>query len=426
MRCLAPVSVLLCALVLGPAPEAAAQSHPGPVDAALERAATDRAGALRELELIAGREPGALLERLEGAGPIGPDGLPAGPHADLLATALAGLPHGSLVALMAVEAPKPLAGRRARLAVLARTRTGAALDLALELVRQAEQPLDLSQALETTATALHRERDDVGDLLAARAANAELTVVEPLVRALAAVDRPATPERLARLLGRHQGLDPYLLGVVGELTARRRDRPDPILQEDVRRALHSEHDATRREAIVAAVRLWDYDACPRLIELLDDAHSGVRENARWGLERLSNLALGSDPLRWRTWHTLNETWWLEEWPDLAAALEFGSHQETVRALREVAGRTFHRIEVARQTARVLDRTDEPALLAYACLALSTLETPTVAEAVLPLLDDPRPGVWQAAHRCLRASTGLELEPDFALWSDVLSAHDAAR
>ncbi|MEO0652370.1 MAG: hypothetical protein AAFZ65_16980 [Planctomycetota bacterium] len=410
---------LALALLLA-GPEARVQDHVQRVAAALELAETDADAAARELELLAGRAPKVLLERLAATPATGPSGLPSGIEAELLARALARLPQPTLVDLLQVDQEHSVAARRARLAVLSESRSREALDLALTLVSNAERPAALTSALQATATALHRRRDDVGELLAARIPRVELELVGPLAEALASVDRDESTVQLAQLVGSVEPLDPFLLGVIASRAARSHAPLPTGAVESARRALESGRDATRREALIAAARLDDYESVPRLIELLDDPHPGVAENARWALEHLSHLHLDGEALRWRTWYELNHRWWLEEWPALEAALLHGNHQETVDALREVAGRSFERVEIARVTARVLDRTNDPSLLAYTCLALGTLRTSGIAPRVAPLLADPRPEVRQAAHRSLRSLTGLDLAPEASLWSDALA------
>jgi HEAT repeat protein len=199
---------------------------------------------------------------------------------------------------------------------------------------------------------------------------------------------------------------------------------DPRVAEAVRAAIDSEEPAARREAVNAAAQLADYEAVGALIRRLEDEHPGVRDNARRALEQLSRLRLGPEVQRWRVWHELNRRWWNADWPALRRELLTGDHETVIEALRSVAGRRYRHHEIAAVVVRVLDRTEEPLLLRYACLTLAALDSRPAAAALVPLLDDPRPTVRESAHECLLRLTELDLPADAELWSARLAPPSA--
>lgn len=382
---------------------------------ALALSETDRAAAARELAALAPVAPQAFVDALLEERDLDRDGLLASPGAALLSRALAGLELQRLEQLFTTETGTDL--RRAGLTTLLHVDGLDALDLAIDLARDPGQGPPMAGALESVATSLHRRSERVGAGLPHRIRAVELPLVEPLIRALVAVEGPRTTERVAELLGHHTACDPLLLSNLTRLVG-----PDPELADErVRRAagplLASPDAEVRREAATAVGRLEDFDAVPDLIDALEDPHGGVVHNAVWALERLSGLRLGAERDRWRVWWTLNQRWWDEQWPGVRASLRVGDLQETTEALRSLGGRRFRRHAIASEVARILGDTDDEHLLIYTCLTLSALDSVAAAPRVARLLADPRQPVRDAALSCLRELTGVELPGDPALWND---------
>jgi hypothetical protein len=386
------------------------------LDRALELGTESRDAALRSLTVIAAKSPHLLVDRLDTQIRRGSDGLAAGNDASLLAEVLSDLSSASLIRLLEPTPDLPVDVRVARMTVLRHGDEQLALDLAVRLAETA----DLSEApvtgLRSVATAIHRNAPSTARGLVRQVRECELTLAEPLARALADVDHPQTMHHLGSLLGAHTELDSFLLSRIAA-SAR------PMTEWSTCAAVIDclEHDSAeiRREAITAVARFETFDAVPRLIELLNDEHAGVRANAHWALKHLSHLELPPDSLRWQTWFEVNDRWYRERWLNLRAILGVGNRQATTDALHEIAGRSYRRNELARGVASVLERSDEAQLLVYATLTLSSLRSVTSARAALPLLEDPRASVRDTAHACLQQLTGLSLPPDPALWSEQL-------
>jgi hypothetical protein len=176
--------------------------------------------------------------------------------------------------------------------------------------------------------------------------------------------------------------------------------------------LDSADAACVQSASAALARARVEAAVPRWIELLEHASRGIRERARRSLEEVTGLALGPTRARWEAWHVAECAWLEEKAPALLAELESEDEALVLAAVRALAGRRFHRDELAQAVEPLLLHPAADVRL-YACRALEALGSPCAVLPLLGALSDEEEAVARAAASALRALTGLDLALDLA-------------
>lgn len=99
-------------------------------------------------------------------------------------------------------------------------------------------------------------------------------------------------------------------------------------------------------------------AVPRLVELMAAESSGLRRDAHWSLQQITDLGLQPRTEDWRVWLEREEHWWNERLAPTLAALEAEDPLVQQRALRELGERHWRRDELRPALEEFLTRADE--------------------------------------------------------------------
>jgi len=264
----------------------------------------------------------------------------------------------------------------------------------------------LGETLETTLSAVIERDSTAAHRLLAEIPLTSRSLWTYLVSALACSDDPAATGALARLLNVDDELDSIVLCTMGS------EGPDRPIEVQIRWAaacrwhLESIHEVNLREAAFALGRLLDTESVPALLELLEHDDPAVRRAAEHALGEISGLHMEADPATWRSLVREEQTWWLEDYPEVREVLERGAPR-TAQALSDISQIRFRRHDVARDLAALVEAgAPNPALL---CETLGMLGSPHAIPALQAVLLDPDPQVQSAARRALAALAPSENE-----------------
>lgn len=220
---------------------------------------------------------------------------------------------------------------------------------------------------------------------------------------LGAVGDSRTPEAVARLGEWLTVSSEDTRGTVAALSHAARGMQGPFderARAAVRALLDRPGRAGYREAILCAGWLEDDEATEALLDLLRSAHQGLAKDARWSLERITGVQLGSDALAWRRWLSEERDWRLEVLPTALDDLLADDSSTQARALNEIARHRFPRHELAQRLAGRLGALDGDRFVG-ACAALGELRSGTASEALRHVSEQDRPEREQlAAHAAL--------------------------
>lgn len=237
-----------------------------------------------------------------------------------------------------------------------------------------------------------------------------------LVKAVGATRSARGIEPLADLLGEDPRLDVVLLTQIARLGPSARPPIDVAILRNVREYLWSDDEQLVREAAHVTGVLDDFEAMQRLVELVRDPRTPIRESAHWALRRMTGLALRADARLWRSWYAAESSWYRERAPGLVESLRHETAGEVVKALSELARHRLHRHRLAVEIEAVL-RHERAHVRRLGCIALRQLGSPVAVPALVERLLDPDESVILAAGNALRSLTGLELPPSFDAWQD---------
>lgn len=294
--------------------------------------------------------------------------------------------------------------RRALLVVLERVGTVSDLKMATAAAQAGAETRSLAPAVEALVTRFLRDDSRGTELVRRWILLAPEELAEALVRGASRSLCPEALAALAELLGFRPFLDGVLLPEIGFLAAR---APKPIAPEIVSAvadALDEEDSANLREAALVMGRMEDFEAMPRLIELLDHTQRGVRAGARVALESLTGLRFGAGSARWLSWHLAESRWLERHGARLGSQLRAPSVEDVVKALGELSQHRFQRHKSARAVADVLHHPD-PRVRQLACLTLARLGSSWGVDALQGAMLDPE-GAVRAAARAALASLGV--------------------
>jgi hypothetical protein len=188
---------------------------------------------------------------------------------------------------------------------------------------------------------------------------------------------------------------------------------DEKFLSEVRDLLDEDDPLLRKEAILALGHLKDAEAAEHLIGLMEGKDPGLRENAKWALEKIAGKKLGSNPQRWRTWLKTKEK--LED-------REYLRKQKESMAMRRAVQESIKPKE------KPLDRTTLHLSLSFSGLAVLVL----LAASVWLLMPSWLHAKMKATEKEHAAGTGVsvaklarrfrasDIMPDFVVYPYLLS------
>jgi len=231
---------------------------------------------------------------------------------------------------------------------------------------------------------------------------------------------------LARVLGRRLAPDAIgaLMGLAGDLDLGVRRSAVAALglaadgsdaQVGLLSALLSDPDiGIRKAAVVALGRLRSTAAVDLVIPLLEAGDPGLERDAHYALKEITGQTLPPEAEEWRAFWDEERVQAARDLPLLLLEIESGDPAATIRALREAASMVAGR-ERIRRAVLPLFGSPNPSVRAAACATLGSLRDVGAVEALIGALEDPDPGVWDAAWKALQSITGRSLPPRADLW-----------
>jgi hypothetical protein len=221
-----------------------------------------------------------------------------------------------------------------------------------------------------------------------------------LVRAVDAWGGPGAADLLANLLVQRSDQIAVTLTCIGK-QAERSPVPLTAVAEQVRPFLEHADDEVALAAAECAGKLADFDALPRLFDLLESDEPGLRENAHWACRNITGLPLRPDPEAWREWYAEEMQWWDEVLPELLDDLRDPEPQVVLAAIAQIATRRQRRDELAQDLVVVLTHTD-PQVRRLTCASLRRLGSVLVLEELEQRLLDDDEGVREEAGKAFEA------------------------
>lgn len=180
---------------------------------------------------------------------------------------------------------------------------------------------------------------------------------------------------------------------------------------------------TCRAAILALVALADKDAIEPMIALLASEDEGLKENAHWGLCKLTGLALSPSRETWARWHQAELAWLLRSRTREFQRLRGTDPAEVVSALRGILTHPLALGELRMALPELL-RHHAPGVRALACGTLAELRVTEAVEGLVWTLEDPDKGVVAAAYSALKKITGLDLPCEATAWQAATNSRPA--
>jgi hypothetical protein len=337
-----------------------------------------------------------------------------------LLRALAALPSADLRAHFGAVADAPVrdtARAVAALDVLALIGTASDLALCAHLASPGAEeegvPRARRVAFEDALGAIAQDVPDAIFVLRGLFTELHPSLLAPAVRCIA--DRPS-PERLevlAGLLGRARGIDDLLLVEIARVARHVAPPVDETVRVHVRYALGSRDP---NEVVLAAGALGaveDFDAIPRLVDLLAHDDERIRTAADDALERMTGRTFRGDARAWSAWYDRELEWWRAS----AGGLHAVEHRDptvALQTLHDVSGHRLYRHELALAVVPALAR-NERELVLLACSILRSLDSRAAVPALTTALGRDDPEIAAAALRALQGITGLTLPGDPARW-----------
>ena len=390
---------------------------PAPEEAALELAPHARAALPLLLEVLRARQVPEFGEE--------PPQTLSEPQEAIVLGALAALDRAVVVeGLRRMLEPERLrSARDAALRVLSAVGTAEDLDLLLEL------PLGPGEEVphEVVSTSLSRAVAGVVHRDATALVRLERlwhfhdeSLLPAVIRGLGEARDPRSLALLDDVLLRHGDLAPLVMAQVRRIGPSDDSEVNEDLARTLRRHLDPIDPSPCRAACHALAMLRDFEAVPRLIELLVDESPGLRADAHHALRALTHEELRADVALWDAWYARETAWIDERSPAVLSALGSSRDAEVAAAVSELAQRKLFVDQWAWELVPLL-RHRSASIRALAARALGSLRSPYVTEALVDTLGDGSEPVREAAAEALRAITGLALPPDAERWRDALAS-----
>ncbi len=238
-----------------------------------------------------------------------------------------------------------------------------------------------------------------------------------LVEAVGASQDPRGLTYLSEVAYWHEGLILDVMSQVPRLGPSGDEAIDGAIKVRMRPYLDETRPGPCRAAILALTALGDEDSLAALIELLASESVGLRENAHWGLKKLTGLTLSAAPEAWQRWHQGELFWMLRQKPKEFQRLKDSQAAVVADALREILVHPLARKELASALPDLLKSRFAP-IRVLACRTLSDLEARDAIGKLVWTLEDPEPEVSQAAHAALRKLTRLDLPREPLAWQSA--------
>jgi len=348
-------------------------------------------------------------------GPLGPESLAA------LRGTLAQVPLAELrpfFATLAAEDPR-LDRREVCVSVLAEVGERRDLKLVIELATPLDEharvlPRSLRKSYESALRSI-LERD-AGALRTLQGAfdDVHVGLSSATIDAIGSVPSEDALMALAALLGRVRGLDAYVLSAIARLGPEVRQPVSEGVLSAVRDLLTQADPGVVRAAVRACGRLEDYEAIPRLLDMLSGSDENLSTSAHMALGEITGLPLHADARMWSSWYRHESEWWQVESADIFRELASGDELQVSNAINEVTGRHLFRHELAEALLPVLDR-QEPELVVMACRSLGQVGSPVALQPLVICLEHTDWSVRRAAWIALARITGLDLPPEIEAW-----------
>lgn len=298
-------------------------------------------------------------------------------------------------------------------AVDLRAAAGEARDLAwmVAVLKPAQSPAPGPLALEAYERGLQRllGRDPRAYEAAAEIwRRGERELLPGLVRAIGAAGDPAGLPLLLKVATWDAQLAPLAIGQVRHVGPAEDRAVNRAFGDLLRRRLEGDDAGQRRMAMVALAELGDFNALPKLLDVLEE-EDGLERDALWSLRHLTGMHFAEAP-RWRRWYAAELRWFDEEYPRVVYDLHSLDPARSLAAARVMAQHRLRRHELATELARALDgalRVHRTTL----CAGLEALGSERGVPSLVRTLEDPRPEVRAAAVQALRTITGESLPAD---------------
>ena len=329
--------------------------------------------------------------------------------------------------LAAVPRKASLAQRLVAVRLLGELGTPPAIDGLVQLLADLD-PVELQAssvrraATRAWSTSLARGRRDLLDRLRFEAEHLPAALVPDLVQALAGLHSGETLDLLEDLQGLGTESDACILDALAAIPAWDQRALSGEAARLVREQLTAGEVELRRRAVLAASRMRDPQALETLVQLLEDPDPRVRHAAAEGLGELTGARPGEGPAHWQAWIEAEFEWIDERYPELLEAALGAEPALAVEALRELSMHPLQREGLAYDLEPALERR-EAAVVVAAAGALARLQAGHGVRPLIELLVDERPGVREAAHAALRATTGTDLPADAEAWDAWLEPAD---
>lgn len=293
--------------------------------------------------------------------------------------------------------------------VLGRFGTASELALAPALYRE-----EAREEFDSAVLAVARRDARALHVLDGAARTASTEVRSAFVRAVEGLATTEAASWIARCAERAPDVRGEALARLGRLAQQLAQPVSDDVFAVVRNVLGGVASDALRDAVIAAGRMEDGDAIPYLVPLLREENAGLRADAAWALERISGLELREHAESWEVWYAQQTTWWREHSDAAFADLEGATPALRIRGLLEVGPRRLSRDRISLRVVPLLEDPD-PGVARLAAATLRALRSRVAVPALLDALERPEPVVGAAAWDALRAITRKDLPNDVAAW-----------
>lgn len=291
--------------------------------------------------------------------------------------------------------------------------------IALTEIMMETEDDDLFKACQAGVIATLRKEGSAGDTFAALTRIADEGGKLEKIRAIHCLGASGS-ERAGRfLLGFLRDED--MTVTIGTMVALSRLRiDDPRTCSRIRRFLGSRNPYLKKEAALAVGKLKDIESIPDLIDLLNDAHSGVVDTAHWALKQISGMRFSKNSVYWDSWWKAEEEEYREKMNTALEELDSGAAGRQMKAIRSLSRMVLGREEASDVLLRFISD-DNPMIRREVCSALGIMKAQEAVPALIGFLDDSSNDVKNAAHRALRRITGQDLPKDRDEWEGWASS-----
>jgi len=357
-----------------------------------------------DLGELGGRAVEPLFDALA-AGCVGPPDHVVGLDArgeELALTGLALLPRGGVLQFLGnLELPPDADRLRVAQRVLGAVGDPEDLSLLVRLstpadARAAVGPLVRSEFVDAAASILARHPDE-NWVVRVHYDTAPAGLQASVIAAAAEARLPGVVDVFGGLLGVHPELDVVVLSQLARTAGPWNHGPEVC--EAVRSVLLSAEGSERVAAVMALGALEDADSVDALIELFEEADSGLGAHLDRALSRITGRNFRGDPRQWRTWRMDIAQWWRTEAPGLFRDLRGPDEARAAAAINALSRHRLYRREFERELLASL-RPDRPEVCALGCRVLAWMGSPASLTTLQRLAGSSDDWVSDAARAAL--------------------------